>query len=532
MPIVTISRIQHRRGDYTDLPQLASAELGWAVDTQQLYIGNGSLAEGAPEVGNTEILTEHSDLFSKLSSYVYQSNTTYVPTTGASSISPVSRTLQDRLDDYVSVRAFGAVGDGVTDDTAAINRALSETYVANTNTPENRTTLYFPAGVYIISNDVLRIPSYANIIGDGTDKTIIKQIDNSQSYCAQYADSLNQIYPNIGNNGASLPRYISISSMTFQTLADDSVFRVDSASHCDFNYVKFQGTYENLDSSPEFTASVQLAGSAAADCHSIVFNNCEFTNSFNGILCDDDYTHIVVNGCKFTQMYEGISLGENTSGTGASVIGPRGVRIVNSYFDLIDAEGIIVNSPVTSVISAFNTFRDVGTQSQGIDTTTSTNSCIYFGTSGNMSLGDLFLRAATDLPNVDNNLLGSAVLIPGTGYQYGGMTITDADSTITLDDNTTTATTTGLGFLVTNEESAEITYRITRGARVRTGVIRYTGNTTAVAFDEDYTENNGSVGVNFSMTLSGTVAYLKYTTSNTGTDATMQYSIKTLRSSY
>jgi Major tropism determinant N-terminal domain len=57
MAVVQISQIKHRRGTSENLPQLASAELGWSVDTQQLYIGNGTLAEGAPEIGNTRILT-------------------------------------------------------------------------------------------------------------------------------------------------------------------------------------------------------------------------------------------------------------------------------------------------------------------------------------------------------------------------------------------------------------------------------------------------------------------------------------------
>ena len=59
MAIVQISQIKHRRGVAENLPQLASAELGWAVDSQELYIGNGTLAEGAPEVVNTRILTEN-----------------------------------------------------------------------------------------------------------------------------------------------------------------------------------------------------------------------------------------------------------------------------------------------------------------------------------------------------------------------------------------------------------------------------------------------------------------------------------------
>jgi hypothetical protein len=43
MAIVQISRIQHRRGLQQDLPNLASAELGWSLDERRLYIGNGTL---------------------------------------------------------------------------------------------------------------------------------------------------------------------------------------------------------------------------------------------------------------------------------------------------------------------------------------------------------------------------------------------------------------------------------------------------------------------------------------------------------
>lgn len=72
MAIVQISKIQHRRGLSENLPQLSSAELGWSIDTQELWIGNGTLAEGAPEVGNTRILTENDLLPSPSGEIVYQ----------------------------------------------------------------------------------------------------------------------------------------------------------------------------------------------------------------------------------------------------------------------------------------------------------------------------------------------------------------------------------------------------------------------------------------------------------------------------
>ena len=60
MAIVQISQITNRKGLAENLPQLAGAELGWSTDTRQLWIGNGTLEDGAPVIGNTEILTEYS----------------------------------------------------------------------------------------------------------------------------------------------------------------------------------------------------------------------------------------------------------------------------------------------------------------------------------------------------------------------------------------------------------------------------------------------------------------------------------------
>jgi hypothetical protein len=62
MAIVQLSRITNRRGLQQDLPQLAPGELGWCLDSRLLFIGNGLLEEGSPAIGNTEVLTEFSDI--------------------------------------------------------------------------------------------------------------------------------------------------------------------------------------------------------------------------------------------------------------------------------------------------------------------------------------------------------------------------------------------------------------------------------------------------------------------------------------
>ena len=97
MAVVQISRIQVRRGkanDGTGLPQLASGEMAWAIDTQQLFIGNGSVAEGSPAVGNTRLLTvndlsSYSNLLGLLS-YTYKVNNNSI-ITGPNANTPVQR---------------------------------------------------------------------------------------------------------------------------------------------------------------------------------------------------------------------------------------------------------------------------------------------------------------------------------------------------------------------------------------------------------------------------------------------------------
>lgn len=65
----------------------------------------------------------------------------------------VTRTVQGRLQDYVSVKDFGAVGDGVTDDTAAFNLAISYANAKGGNDRGGITgsTIFIPEGRYVIS---------------------------------------------------------------------------------------------------------------------------------------------------------------------------------------------------------------------------------------------------------------------------------------------------------------------------------------------------------------------------------------------
>jgi hypothetical protein len=72
----------------------------------------------------------------------------------------VTRTVQSKLRDVVSVKDFGAVGDGVTDDSVAVQAAI--------NTMTMGGTLVFPFGTYKINTSILVPYSNITIIGDGS----------------------------------------------------------------------------------------------------------------------------------------------------------------------------------------------------------------------------------------------------------------------------------------------------------------------------------------------------------------------------
>jgi hypothetical protein len=172
MAVVQISKIQIRRGKKNSgngLPQLASGELAWAIDTQELYVGNGAVGEGAPAVGNTKILTENDSILDLLEQYQYKASSTIQ--TGV--IVPVKRTVLARLDEgSVNAASFGISGLDVSyDQTAAIQNAIYSLYLPSESLSTNRVTLEFDPGVYTITGTIY-VPSNVRLVGSGRDRTV------------------------------------------------------------------------------------------------------------------------------------------------------------------------------------------------------------------------------------------------------------------------------------------------------------------------------------------------------------------------
>ena len=526
MPIVQISRIQHRRGKRTDLPQLAAGEIGWVIDEQRLFIGNGTVSDGAPAVGNTEIVTSGSSAFTTALSHTYKGylgDSTPVTTS-------TSRTLQQRLDEYVSVKDFGAKGDDSTADVTAIQNAIDEIYIdTDKDDTRSRRILFFPAGTYRI-NTALKIPPFAHLVGEGPDKTIIKNSGNNAVVVMQ--DDEGNVGSDIGNSSATTPTQVQISNMTLRTSVAYGGISLDRVTNAYFNNLKLQGSYASGGSDSATSKGVTVTNSTATHTTSnIVFNQCQFTKFARLVDLSFNCTNVKFHACDFKTAYYGALIGAEMDGSTTGLDdGPRDIQFTSSSWSDIGQQAILV-SPATGttddagprhIVSHANFYaKTVGNNFEGVGSIREVP-VIQFDNDECSSVQDFFER--TDLRRSD----GSSELNAAPEVQGIGVT-TKLIKSQTLPDNTSSATTIN-EFPALSSKGIVIKYKITRGTLDRTGELVIRCSTNADGFDDTFTESGADVGVTLTAVLddkdstSGneTVAF-KFTTTSTGTAATIDY---------
>lgn len=525
MAIVQISQITQRKGLQENLPQLAGAELGWSVDERRLFIGNGTLDEGAPVIGNTEILTEFSDIIPLVQDYTYsgQTATGYTVQTGPAPGTPIQLSLQDWMDQFATVKDFGAVGNGVADDTAAINRALYQLYCREVN-PAIRRSLFFPAGVYRVTGTII-IPPYATLVGEGLSNSIIQMVvGSSAAYVMRTGDSLQQTGVDIGTNGATPPQSITVENMSFQSLTSMNVALIDRANECIFNQVSFDGPATTATITNPLTrgdtACVRFASSNALVTQQIKFNNCSFSGTTYAMFTTQQVRRVSIVNCRFSTLYRGVVVQPNPDG---SQYNPQGFTVTSCDFDSIYEQGVIFG--VERNATAQNTFGDVGNHFGGI--TQPFTAIVDFVSANNISVGDLFERSNADAvlhPRIQLN--GGASIAFTNGQQLAmGTYVRNSGLTAVLANNVPTATA-AVTYNVSSTRAISINYTVTRGLTYRNGtiVVATNGSTNNLNYTDDYTENTDT-GIALTVTQTGSDVFLRYTSTNTGTAGSLTYSI-------
>lgn len=284
MAVTQISKIQVRRGKKSQngVPQLSSGEFGWVVDAQELYIGNGSVAEGAPLVGNTKILTEHTNILELVSSYQFGTYDVSSPITQS-----VSRPLGSKIDEIqVSVKDFGAVGDGQADDTAAFQAAVDNLF--DTPFEDYRKVLVVPNGIYVLSN--LALPSGTIIQGETRNGSVL--------YISNHTIDL------------SSKQNILIENITIQTTT--GIIDITELSDSKFESVLITGEY-SLHQGPSTDNMIVANGLPP---HQLEFLDCGFVNLGNAIYIDQQtgsQSTVTFRSCNFFNVHRAIHVEGSSS---------------------------------------------------------------------------------------------------------------------------------------------------------------------------------------------------------------------------
>lgn len=363
MAVTTFAKIQHRRGAKVDLPQqLHEGELGFCVDTRELFIGN-SLIQG----GNTQILTDSSNLMA-VAQYKFVSDTSVTSVTGVSANQPTVRPLQAQLDDaWVNVKAYGAQGDGITDDTLAIQRCFDDLYTKTLTLQENvnqtRKTVWFPAGRYRITAP-LKLRPFQCVWGENVSSTQIYldvPAPTLMPTCViQLQDSLGQTGVSMGTNGAQLPTQIQVHNMHVQSVraVTGSLILLERCSFILFHNCKIEGSWDInqpvAPGVPQTGVHIKSLGPAVITQH-IQFVSCEFQNVEWAYYCEDAVQHVQFSTCKFHTLHKGLVTDQVLPGAG-----PQWTRVNMSVFENLEDRAIQTLQSASGVQSVHNTFTQVG----------------------------------------------------------------------------------------------------------------------------------------------------------------------------
>ena len=177
---------------------------------------------------------------------------------GTTPAGAINRTIYQKLSDVVSIKDFGAIGDGTTDDTAAIQAAV---------TAATGKGLYIPSGTYATTT-AITLPSNITIFGDGPTKSIIKRIGSGTDNLFIGSDISNVSFNQVGfygnsqattyNNGGAL-----LYTQTSSAVASNKSIYID---HCNFDNFKADNWVYIIN------------GNTTYQLNDIRITNCKFTS--------------------------------------------------------------------------------------------------------------------------------------------------------------------------------------------------------------------------------------------------------------
>lgn len=271
---------------------------------------------------------------------------------GSTPVGAINRPINEKLTDTISVKDFGAVGDGTTDDSAAIQTAISYGFA-------NKLNIYFPTATYAIGTTLIipqlfdgtfvSNPSLTIDCGNSNFKMLADTVlftsgyDNSGTLTTNYGTTLDAHF----SQGITLCNFYVTSNVSYLT---QPVFKIqDWHQSCLIENVSSIVSEQMLWSNNNYYCTFNningsFSDSPAAGDRFIFFNNhnlnkisnCVAGNSITGYRFDG-----AVTACQFTNnSVEGVTYGLVFNAT------VYDISIENCYFENIDDTAVAFDDAV------------------------------------------------------------------------------------------------------------------------------------------------------------------------------------------
>jgi hypothetical protein len=271
----------------------------------------------------------------------------------------VTQTLTEKLQETVSVKDFGAVGDGVTDDSVAIRDAID---CVSTNGGQ----VYFPAGTYLVtadsgdtSNTAIYVPSFVRIVGASQGGTVIVPGANN-TVCFRM----------IGLNGGIENLQINNPSNTYSNVSGIRLAPIDESQTTTRTDVEFN-SITNVSIRRVAEAIIlkcgPTVGGADSYCYYNTFTNIDIRNCTLGIWLKIPNGGDPGSGCN-RNTFISCRVGETGTNTGLQIDAGDTNRFVSCSFEGIQT-GTSPNATPTAVKIAYNsgTYACVNNKFYGLE---------------------------------------------------------------------------------------------------------------------------------------------------------------------
>lgn len=332
----------------------------------------------------------------------------------------VVRTVQSKLRDDINVKDFGAVGDGVTDDTLAIQAAIDSIHT-NSIGDTLGGTVFLPRGRFKISTS-LKLRGNISLKGAGGKASIIEASDcDGVEFTVGIVDHNMQVIEDVGFLGTAGTNRVGILAPT-RSYPDN----------------QNDGFFINRCNIRNFNIGIMFLNAWQSG-----ITNCDISNVNSGIILDEHGVLVNIVGNTLTREAGGPGSNENL---GIGILGDD-VEAVEVASNFIYGFATAIKAPGTwSLVIKSNTLLTVGEAQIGIDYTTakehlnifdniiesvSTLTSVVFGIVGRPASswggGTTVIR--------DNRIFDDFGLGTSTGIQINSSTDTQNNNVCIYDNN-------------------------------------------------------------------------------------------------